>query len=592
MAKHKNRVGSVFSRWSTGLGRARGEDRGTANETVGNRRENGRLGDARGYPTIALSAVLAAATLAVSPSGAFAATHGARPAARQTSVRPTSASPSIPLVEALNQNPDNLTPGMGSLAVDNAPEELLNATLIYLNIHDQWTPEVATGWTESPNGLQYTFRINPKARWSNGRPITSADVVYTWRYYSNPKLHFSYVTGWNYVRNVKAVGKDTVVFTLTRPYAPFLSTVASSYIVPQSVFSKWSAAQLNHGYYNTHSVSSGPYILKSWTSDQELVFTPNPYWFGPKVHIQKIIFEIIPNSQTAFNELLTQKLTLGSIPPEDLTQAGGLAANYTLSAPMQATYNQITPIEIGFLKDVKVRQAMDYATPKAQIVKFIMHNLGVVAHGDQVPGGYFYDPSIPSRGFSIAKARKVLIADGFKPGKGGFMYKNGKELTAPIWTGSTSHTEMSIAQVVSASWEKAGIYAPVHTADWSFVFGAKGPQFNGQPECLLFSWGQGVFPDDTIDFNSKYIVTSPTSPGENVERYDNPLMNRLTVEGTTLTSRQARRKVYFQIQALEQQTLPILFLFWYKNEMAVSKHLLGYQQTVFGTTPVWDWRIG
>ena len=504
----------------------------------------------------------------------------------------TGANSSVPLVQALGQNPDNLTPGMGSLAVDNGPMSLMNAPLIFLNLHDQWQGELAASWSQSANGLQYTFHINPKARWSNGTPITAADVVYTWHYYTNPKLQFAYVTGWNYVKDVTASGKDTVVFTLTRSYAPFLSTVASSDIVSQAAFSKVSTAQLNHGYFDSHPVSSGPYILSNWVSDQTLTFTPNPYWFGPKVHIQKIIYEIIPNSQTAFNELLTQKLTMGAVPTEDLSQVGALAPNYNLIAPIQATYNQITPIETGFLKDIRVRQALDFATPKAEIVKYIMHNQGIVAHGDQVPGGYFYDPNIPHRQYNLAVARKILLGDGFAPGPGGWLYKNGKRLQAPIWTGSTSHTDANIAQVVSASWEKIGVYAPVRTADWSFIFGAKGPQFNGQPECILFSWGQGVFPDDTIDFNSQFIVTSPTSPGENVEHYSSPFMDRLTLAGISLTSRTARRQVYWAIQRLEQQTLPLIFLYWNKGDVALSKHLHGYQQTVFNTTPVWDWWIG
>lgn len=502
-----------------------------------------------------------------------------------------SANASVPLVQALNQNPDNLTPGMGGLAVDNGPVSLMNAPLIYLNLHDQWTGELATSWSSSSDGLQYTFHMNPTAKWSNGQPITANDVVYTWHYYTNPKLQFAYVTGWNYVKDVTAINAHTVQFTLTKPYAPFLSTVASADIVPAAVFSKLSVSQLNHGYYDSHPISSGPYILKQWISDQELLFVPNPYWFGPKVHIKQIIYEIIPNSQTAFNELVTQKLTMGGVPSEDLSQVGSLTPNFNIIDPLSATYNQITPIENGFLKDIRVRQALDFATPKAEIVKYILHGQGIVAHGDQVPGGYFYDPNVPTRQYSPATAEAILKQDGFKPGPGGFLYKDGKELQAPIWTGSTSHTDMNIAQVVSASWEKIGVYAPVHTADWSFVFGAKGPQFNGQPECLLFSWGQGVFPDDTIDFNSQYIVTSVTSPGENVERYSNPYMDRLTEEGTSLTSRTARRQVYWAIQRLEQETLPILFLYWQKSDIAVSKHLHGYQQTVFNSTPVWDWWI-
>lgn len=505
----------------------------------------------------------------------------------------------VPLVEALSQNPDNLTPAMGTLSVDNFPEQLMDASLVYLNLHDKWVGEIATSWSESKNGLTYTFNLNPKAKWSDGKPLTASDVIYTWKYMTNKNIHITYNTGWNYVKNVQAEGAHKVVFTLTQPYAPFMATVGSGYIVPKHVFDKWTPNQINHGIYTKSTpVVAGPYVLTKWSQDQSLTFTPNKHWFGPPVHISKFILQIVPNSDTQFNMLATGKLTIGGIPSSDVSQASTLTSKDTIVKTLAPTYDLIQLDENHFLKDVNVRRALDYATPKQQIVNHIMHGLAVVAHGDQVPGGYFYDPHVPHRTFSLAKAAAILKADGFTKGKGGWLYKNGKELKIPIWTGSTSHSDTNIAEVESQDWEKIGVYAPVHTAGWSVVFGngtAKnpGPQVNGKDEALIFGWGQGVFPDDTIDFNSAYVPKSPfkPSPEENGERYVNPTMDRLQKEGVTLSSRPERRKVYDQIQLLEQKTLPIIFLFWYKNETAISKHLHGYQQTVFGTTPVWTWSL-
>jgi peptide/nickel transport system substrate-binding protein len=498
---------------------------------------------------------------------------------------------STPLVEALSQNPDNLTPGMGSLAVDNGPEGLLNAPLIYLDLNDHWQGELARRWTVSKDGLQYTFWMNPKAKWSDGKPLTAQDVVYTWHYYTNPQLHFTYVTGWDKVKSVTAKGDHEVVFTLKEPYAPFLETVASSYIVPQHLFSQWTVDQLNHGYYNSNSISSGPYILQSWTPDQQLVFVPNPNWWGPKVHIQQVIYRIIPDSTTAFNELVNQNLTIGAIPAEQANQVGRLKGNFNIIQPVQATYVQITPVERGFLQDVNVRIALDYATPRDQIVKYILHGMGVVAAADQVPGGYWNNPNVKPRPFDLKKAAAILAKEGFKKGKDGWLYKNGKKLEIPIWTGATKKTFINIAQAVSAQWEKIGVYAPVKTADWSFIFGDKGPQFDGKMEAILFGWGQGVFPDDTIDFNSKYILQNASSPGENAERYSNKLMDQLTEQGTKVTDPVKRREIYWKIQQLEHDTVPLIFLYWVKSQVAVSVHLHGYKQTTFGTTPIWQWSI-
>lgn len=505
----------------------------------------------------------------------------------------------VPLVEAIGQNPDNLTPALGGLAVDNTPTSLMDMGLMYLTPKDTWAPGIAKSWSVSKNGLNYTFNLNPKATWSDGKPITSADVVYTWHYMTNPKIQILYNTGWNYVKSVVAEGPHKVVFHLSQPYAPFYSTVGGTTIVPKHIFDKWTVNQINHGIYDKGTpVVSGPYVMTKWVTDQQLTFAPNPHWWGPPVHIKKIIVQVVPNSNTQFNMLATGKLTLGGIPSADISQVGTLKKHFNIIKPLGATYDLIQLDENNFLKNVVVRRALDYATPKQQIVTSIMHGQAVVAHGDQVPGGYFYDPNVPHRTFSLTKAKQLLASQGFTKGPGGWLYKNGQELKIPIWTGATSHSETDIAQVVSQDWEKIGVYAPVHTAGWSIVFGTgtpqnPGPQVNGKDEAIIFSWGQGVFPDNTIDFNSKYVPKSPfqPSPQENGERYINPTMDALQAQGVTLTSRPARRKVYDKIQLLEQKTLPIIFLFWYKTDTAVSKNLHGYVQTTFGTSPVWDWSL-
>lgn len=507
-----------------------------------------------------------------------------------------SASP--PLVEAINQNPDSITPALGSLAVDAVPESFMDMGLIYLTPQDTWAPGVASKWSESTDGLTYTFDLNPKAVWSDGTPLTSKDIIYTWHYMTNPKISILYNTGWNYVKNVRAEGLHKVVFTLTQPYAPFYSTVGSTTIVPAHIFSRWTPNQINHGIYNKGvPVDDGPYVLSKWASDEDLVLTPNAHWWGPPVHISKIILDIVPNTDTQFNMLATGKLTIGSIPPSDVGEESSLHG-YSINNTLQPTYDLIQLDEDHFLKSLRVRRALDWATPKQQIVTDIMHGMAAVAHGDQVPGGYWYDPHVPRRGFSLSKASALLAADGFSKGPGGWLEKDGQELEIPIWTGATSHSETEIAQVLSADWEKIGVYAPVQTAGWSVVFGNgtpqhPGPQVNGKDEALIFSWGQGVFPDDTIDFNSEFVPKSPLqpSPQENGERYINPTMDKLQSEGVTLTTRPARRQVYNQIQLLEQKTLPLIFLFWYKDASAVSSHLHGYTVTTFGTSPVWDWSL-
>lgn len=493
-------------------------------------------------------------------------------------------------INVINGNPKTLDPLTHTLLIESVADRVMFQGLYRLNRKDKWTAALATAYKVSNQGLTYTFTLRKGVKWSDGKPFTSKDVWFTWKAVTNPKIRISYATGWKNISNVTTPNKYTVVFHLKKAYAPFMANIASYSIVPYHILGKMSASQINKGSFNTHPIGTGPYMLKKWTPSAELDFVPNPYWYGPKPQISRYILKIVPNPQTAVNMLKTGAVDMvAPIAPNLLSQVKS-SKNVKLAKSLQAVYGLVQLNEWHFLKDVNVRRALDWATPKKQIVQKIMHNQAIVAHGDQVPGGYWYDPNIPRRHFSLSKAASILKKDGFVK-KGKWLYKNGKRLNVPIDTITGFTNYVDIAQVLSADWEKIGIYAPVTTMSLSAIFGQNGPQFNHKDAAEIFGWGQGVFPDDTIDFNSKYIPKTASSPGENGERYNNPQMNKLTVAGTSTVSRTARKKIYDKIQLLEHQTVPLIFLYWLDGYTAINKNLHGYKQNVFGSSPIWTWRF-
>ena len=144
----------------------------------------------------------------------------------------------------------------------------------------------------------------------------------------------------------------------------------------------------------------------------------------------------------------------------------------------------------------------------------------------------------------------------------------------------------------SQSWENIGVYAPVGTLSVPDLFGQNGPQFNKKDEALIFSWGQGVFPDDQIDFNwQEYPCLTATSNSEDCERYSNAQMDVLTKEGAYTVNQAKAKAIYDQVQKLEITTVPIIFLFWYDGYTGVSSRLQGFRETVYGTTYPWTWSL-
>jgi peptide/nickel transport system substrate-binding protein len=123
------------------------------------------------------------------------------------------------------------------------------------------------------------------------------------------------------------------------------------------------------------------------------------------------------------------------------------------------------------------------------------------------------------------------------------------------------------------------------------LFGQNGPQWNGKDEALIFTWGQGVFPENKINWHSSFIPKDANSPGENDERYNNPEMDRLLEEVERTVDEAKRRTIYNRIQELEFRDVPVVFLYWLVNNNAVAGNVQGYDVTTFNTSPPEEWVV-
>jgi peptide/nickel transport system substrate-binding protein len=238
---------------------------------------------------------------------------------------------------------------------------------------------------------------------------------------------------------------------------------------------------------------------------------------------------------------------------------------------------------------VTVRQALDFATPKASIIKNIMKGQAEPAVSDMVPDGPWANKALSPRPYDAARAKAMLLKDGFTPGPDGVLVKNGKRLEIPVWTTSGRQTDEQMMELIAQSWRAIGVATDTRAVSAQALFGQNGPQWNGSDAALIYSWGQGVFPEDRINWASAYIPKDANSPGENAERYSNPEMDRLLDEADRAVDEAKRRAIYNRIQEIQHRDVPIIFLFWFVNNNAVAANVQGYDVSTFGETPPEEW---
>ncbi|HKW45413.1 MAG TPA: ABC transporter substrate-binding protein, partial [Candidatus Eremiobacteraceae bacterium] len=216
----------------------------------------------------------------------------------------------------------------------------------------------------SRDGQTITYHLRHGILFSDGVPLTSADVKFTYEQIMNPANNVPYRQPYDQVRSIDTPDPYTVVVHLKEPSAPFVGTFMHNgivgAIVPKHLLG--SLADLNHASFNNHPVGSGPFIVKSWQPGSLLDLTANPhYWRGPP-RLHEIQFEIIPNQNTLLTLVRSGGIDLYFSAPESQAQALDAAQGFHVTAVPNMNYEHIAfncsrpPFD-----DVRVRRAMAYA---------------------------------------------------------------------------------------------------------------------------------------------------------------------------------------------------------------------------------------
>jgi peptide/nickel transport system substrate-binding protein len=372
------------------------------------------------------------------------------------------------------------------------------------------TPLLAQSWKPSADGKTWTFKIRSGVKWSDGQPLTSADVAYTF----NRVLTGTYEqTNYPYLSNVtKVVAPDpsTVVITTKKPTPQVYHL--SIPILPEHIWSKISEkAVANYANEPTPGhpiVGSGPFMLTQVVKGQFVRMDKNPYYWGPPTHIDHLVFRVFNNMDS-----MAQALKRGEIDFADNLDPGvynalksdrsitTVDAKYSgfeeVAMNTGAALDDGTPIGNGnpALKDLHVRQAINYAIDRQTLVEKVYGGYGQ-AGTSIIPPLYtslHYDPPASTKfTFNIAKANQILDQAGYTKGGNGLRKdpKTGKDLVLRLYGRSSSDTSQRTVQFVAGWLKQIGIQANVKMVSEDAL-----TEFIGEGNYDLFEWGWVVEPD-------------------------------------------------------------------------------------------------
>jgi peptide/nickel transport system substrate-binding protein len=431
----------------------------------------------------------------------------------------------------------------------------------------QPVPDLATKWEHSADGKVWTFHLRSGVKWSDGQPLTARDVAYTYNRIitDSISMYTSYLTN---VTKVEAPDDHTVVITCSRPNAGMLALYIP--ILPEHIWDKVATKNLAT-FTNLPFVGSGPFTVAAVKSKNYVKLVKNPYYkagFGVEPRIDAVYFVIYQTADGLIQDYKAGNLDGAvDIPASYYRILAGVPGTKTVAAPAIGFH------ELGFncwsdpkskgdplLRDVRIRQAVNWAIDKDKITKLAMDGLAQPATTILSPVVAFWRYDVPADQqyrYDPAKARQILTAAGYidRNGDGVREAANGKPLDFRLTALDEYPEDHTAAVKIVGYLRSVGIKLRLQTmAENTFT---NYVYANADMDMYLWSWGGDIDPSYQLNtFTTSQILNNSDS------QYSNPVYDKLFVEQQSAIDARQRQKIIDQMQAILYRDSPYVVM-WY-----------------------------
>jgi oligopeptide transport system substrate-binding protein len=458
--------------------------------------------------------------------------------------------------------PQSLDPAL----ISGVPEGRISMALFEgLTVNDPDTalpvPGLASGWTVSKDLRTYTFTLR-ETTWSDGTPLTAQDVADAWLRVLDPQTGsaYAYLLGDNiegadaYLKGkgpasgvkIRAAGPHTFEVTFVGPLPYALAMLAHSAFMVTPAFA---VRRYGPGAWTkpAHFIGNGPYVLKTWRPQDQIVVVKNPrYWDAKNIRLRSITFLTIEDQNVAFDKYQAGEIdyvTDDSIPVARIDEIRLMRDYHHL--PGSSIYYFVYNVTRKPFDDVRVRKALSMAVDRDELVRRVL-KAGDVATAGFVPamGGF---RTAHGNGFDLEQAKRLLAQAGY-PGGRGF-----PRITI---TYNTSARHKLICEWLQQAWRSTlGIEVELHNLEWNTFLDTKQKTHDFQ---LARSGWVADYPDP-----SNYLDMFKTGAGNNDGLYSNPRYDHLLARAATLLPGPARDQVLEEAEQIlvteDQAVLPCFF---------------------------------
>ncbi len=469
---------------------------------------------------------------------------------------------------AFQTEPSTFDPAFSVDVSSGTACSLVHATLVSFDPDARIVPGLARTWEIGEGGLEYRFHL-ARNRFSNGRAVTAADVVYSFRRLLDPATAsprwwllggargaeaFRAGGPWS-DETVHARDDSTVVIRLERPVPHFLGLLA---MPSAGIVCREEAERLGPGY-GREPCGSGPWRLAAWREGDEIVLEPNEGWGGATPGVAYLSYRIIPEPMTQIAEFEVGTLDIIEVPRAELAHWRAAGAELRSREELRVAYIGLNTRRAP-LDDPRIRRALNSAVDVEKIIAQVLFGAGKRARGTVPPGLRRWPEPAERYPYDPAAARRLLAEAGYPEG-----------FSLEIWQRENPEAGR-VLEAVQGYLARVGVRATLVTREWSAL---KEAIDRGVPDAFYLDW-IADYPDPE-NFLAPLFHSANVGGGGNRTAFRDARVDSLIEAAAVLLDDEERWECQQRIEALVYEQAPWIFLWFPERSEIVSERVAGYE---------------
>ena len=346
---------------------------------------------------------------------------------------------------------------------------LFQSTLLTRDADLEITNDLATSHSVSPDGLVWTVDLRTDATFSDGQPVTAADVAYTF----TTAARSGGLTDVTVLQQATAVDEDTVELRLSRPQSTFVNRLVSLGIVPEHA----------HGAdYARNPVGSGPFVLEQWDEGQQLIVRRNDDYYGTKPAFERVVF-VFTGEDASLAAARSGQVHVAALPSAlASTEMPGMTLRPVESVDNRGIMFPYQPANNAVTSDVAVRRAINLTLDRKALVDGVLDGHGRPATGP-VDGLPWYEPDTAVADNDPDAARRMLDDAGWRETGDGPREKNGVRAEFTLLYPASDSLRQGLALAVADMLAPIGVAVTAKGESWEVI------ETRMKSDAVLFGWG-------------------------------------------------------------------------------------------------------